>query len=91
MSAESSAQEYDPSLLERLFEKQRDGWGHGERPLVEALVAAEPALADDRDGLLELVCNELDLRARAGETPQLEEYGRRFPGLGDSSASSSRC
>src|SRR5947208_1848452 len=83
MAAESSTQDHDPTLLDRLLDRQRDSWQRGEALLVEALVEGHPALAKDREKLLDLVWNEVDLRASAGETPRLEEYQKRFPDLCD--------
>ena len=69
------------TLIERLLDEQRERWRRGERVLVEALLAPHPVLADDREGLLDLIWNEVDLRALDGETPKLEEYRQRFPHL----------
>jgi serine/threonine protein kinase len=81
MAVESSAQNHDPTLIESLLDRQRDSWQRGERLLVEAFVEGCPAVAEDRERLLDLICNEMELRAASGEAPQLDEYRERFPTL----------
>ena len=83
MVAESSNQDHDPTLVERLLDRQRDGWQRGERVLVEALVEGHPSVVQDRERLLDLVWNEVDLRTARGETPRLDEYQKRFPALSE--------
>ncbi len=83
MAAESSNQDHDPTLVERLLDRQRASWQRGERVLVEALVEGHPSVAQDRERLLDLVWNEVDLRAARGETPRLDEYQKRFPDLSE--------
>jgi tRNA A-37 threonylcarbamoyl transferase component Bud32/tetratricopeptide (TPR) repeat protein len=83
MAAESSAQSHDPTLVENLLDRQRDAWQRGERVFVETLVEGRIALAEDRERLLDLVCNEIKLRFARGETPELDEYQKRFPALTD--------
>ena len=73
----------DPLFVQRLLDEQRESWNRGQRVLVEAIVASHPALAGDREGLLDLIWNEVDLRQLAGEEPKLEEYCRRFPHLSE--------
>src|SRR5512138_2240081 len=68
-------------LLPLLLEDQRRRWRLGERALVETYLAQHPALRDDTDRLLDLIYNEVLLRERAGEAPQLAEYLGRFPQL----------
>ncbi len=67
---------------EALLREQRARWARGDRAPVEAYLRRHPALADDRSVLLDLVNNEVVLRAEHGETPRLEEYRERFPDLG---------
>jgi hypothetical protein len=67
-----------PSLFQA---EQRRHWERGERILVEAYLAEHPALGGDPEALLDLIYSEILLREEAGETPQLEEYQRRFPAL----------
>src|SRR5262245_6322156 len=66
-------------LLPLLLEDQRRRWQFGGRALVETYLAQHPALRDDTDRLLDLIYNEVLLRERAGEAPQLAEYLARFP------------
>ncbi len=50
---------------------------------MEALVEGHPSVVQDRERLLDLVWNEVDLRAARGETPRLDEYQKRFPALSE--------
>jgi serine/threonine protein kinase/tetratricopeptide (TPR) repeat protein len=68
-------------LLDRLRSEQHDIWLRGQRPLVEEYVRQYPAIADDRESLLELVYAEFLLRRRLGEDVATGEYGQRFPEL----------
>jgi eukaryotic-like serine/threonine-protein kinase len=54
-------------------------WTRGERIQVEEYLKQYPALQLDREGVLDLIYNEVVLRERENETPQLEEYLQRFP------------
>src|SRR5262249_41382057 len=56
-------------------------WQLGERPPVEAYLGRFPALADDEEGLLDLIVSEVMLRADCGAFSDVEEYVRRFPRL----------
>jgi eukaryotic-like serine/threonine-protein kinase len=71
----SSRGEQIPQLLE---EQQRQ-WERGEHILAEVYRRQYPALADDPKGMLDLICNEILLRAELGNLPLLDEYLRRFP------------
>jgi serine/threonine protein kinase/tetratricopeptide (TPR) repeat protein len=71
-------QPYSP-LLCQLLVHQRLLWQRGERVPVEQLLAQENA--DRPDLALDLIYHEMVLRSEQGETPQLEEYLRRFPQL----------
>jgi hypothetical protein len=53
MAAESSAQSHNSTLVESLLDQQRDSWQRGERLLVEAIVESYPAVADNRERLLD--------------------------------------
>jgi serine/threonine protein kinase/Flp pilus assembly protein TadD len=64
-----------------LLDDQNRRWLTGERVLAEDYVARNPALHDDSESLLDLIYNEIRLREESGETPELEEYRRRFPHL----------
>jgi hypothetical protein len=62
-----------------LVEDHRERWRHGERMPVEAyLERFRPAGVDAVD-LLDLIYNEVVLREEDGESPQLDEYVKRFP------------
>jgi WD40 repeat protein len=60
---------------------QRQRWEQGDRILVETYLRDQPGLGSETDHVLELIEHELVLREERGETPQLEEYVRRFPDL----------
>jgi serine/threonine protein kinase/Tfp pilus assembly protein PilF len=64
-----------------LLDDQNRRWLLGERVAVEDYLAREPALGNDPDSLLDLIYNEIRLREEGGETPELDEYRRRFPDL----------
>jgi tetratricopeptide (TPR) repeat protein/tRNA A-37 threonylcarbamoyl transferase component Bud32 len=48
---------------------------------VETYLAEAPSLRADIQAVLDLIYHEIVLREEAGESPQLEEYLRRFPEL----------
>jgi serine/threonine protein kinase len=64
-----------------LMADQRRRWAGGERVPVEDYVRQRPALTADVEGLLDLIYHEVYLRERLGESPEREEYQRRFPRL----------
>jgi WD40 repeat protein/serine/threonine protein kinase len=68
-------------LVEQLLQEQRAHWDQGERLLVEVFLRRHPDLAADPEGLLDLINNEVVLRAERGEGPHLAEYQARFPDL----------
>jgi len=68
------------SLLRTLWDRQVDAWLQGKRTSAEELLAKHADLLVD-DRCADLVLNEIDLREAVGETPQWEEYQRRFPQL----------
>src|SRR4051794_14539450 len=70
-------------LLSLLLAHQRRGWRRGERAPVETYLERQPELHDDPETVLDLIYNEIVLRAELGESPGLEEYVRRFPHLAD--------
>jgi WD40 repeat protein/tRNA A-37 threonylcarbamoyl transferase component Bud32 len=72
----------DSSRQERLRDLQ-ERWAHGERLRVETYLQREPALAEDTEGILELLYQEMVLRDRHQDPPRLEEYLRRFPRLAE--------
>jgi WD40 repeat protein/cell division protein FtsB len=65
-------------VLSILLNDQRQRWRRGERVLVESYLTSMANLQEDREGLLDLICNEVVLRAEKGDVPQLGEYLRRF-------------
>jgi serine/threonine protein kinase len=68
-------------LVELLLLDQHDRWARGQSTLVESYLKRHPALEAHEDGILDLIYNEIFLRERRGDAPQLEEYLRRFPRL----------
>ena len=62
-----------------LVQHHRQRWRDGERLPVEAFLQefSPPTLDDDE--LLDLIYNEVVLREEDGESPELDEYLRRFP------------
>jgi hypothetical protein len=58
-------------------------WQEGEQVRVEVYLERYPALGTDPDSLVELICTEVHLRESHGESPNLEEYLRRFPTVAD--------
>jgi eukaryotic-like serine/threonine-protein kinase len=70
-------------LLSLLMAHQRRGWRRGDHATVETYLERQPELNSDPDTILDLIYNEIVLRAEVGETPRLEEYLRRFPHLAE--------
>ncbi len=68
-----------PGLVEVLRAEQRRRWQEGERVPVESYFALHPRLLADSTSALQMVYNEVLLRERDGESPEFEEYVRRFP------------
>jgi hypothetical protein len=58
---------------------QQRRWRHGERVLVEEYLTRWPTLAEDVEGLLDLIYGEVLLREESGESVTVDEYVRRFP------------
>jgi serine/threonine protein kinase len=71
----------EPPAITGLLADQRDRWARGDCVPVETLLHQHPALHPDTEGLLDLIYQEVFLRERRGETPQRDEYLRRFPHL----------
>jgi WD40 repeat protein/tRNA A-37 threonylcarbamoyl transferase component Bud32 len=67
------------NLVDRLLVAQHESWKHGQRVLVESLLANNPTLSPKAEEVLDLVYNEIMLRERVGELPRPAEYYRRFP------------
>jgi eukaryotic-like serine/threonine-protein kinase len=70
-------------LIGELRTEQRFRWTEGDRVPVEGLFERDPRLLVDTERALELVYGEILLREELGESPQLEEYARRFPAFAD--------
>src|SRR6266404_1301261 len=70
-----------PSLLDLLLSDQGRRWQQGEHVLVEAFLSQQPELHGNTAWVLSLLHHEVQLRAQAGEQPELAEYLRRFPHL----------
>jgi WD40 repeat protein len=62
-----------------LPEDQRTRWRRGERVWVEAYLKQYPGLQSEPECLLDLIYQEVLLRAEQGETARLDEYLERFP------------
>ena len=62
-----------------LVQHHRQRWRDGQRLSVEAFLREFPPPALDDDELLDLIYNEVVLREEDGESPELDEYLRRFP------------
>ncbi|HVS35448.1 MAG TPA: protein kinase [Gemmataceae bacterium] len=71
------------SEVDALLDYQSGCWDRGERPSVESCLDSRPGLRRDPDAVLDLICHEILLRARLGESPDVEEYVRRFPQFAD--------
>ncbi len=68
-------------VLALLLKHQRHAWRRGEPAPVETYLAQQPLLRADTHAILDLIYNEIVLREEFGESPRLEEYLSRFPGL----------
>jgi hypothetical protein len=62
-----------------LIDDQRARWRRGEPVAVEEILEQNPSLRARDDTILDLIYNEVVLRAEVGERPELDEYKRRFP------------
>jgi serine/threonine protein kinase/Tfp pilus assembly protein PilF len=80
-AARSAATVHTPGTS--LLEDQNQRWQRGERATAEDYLARDPALRSDPELLLDLLYNEVRLREELGEAPELDEYRRRFPELGE--------
>jgi tetratricopeptide (TPR) repeat protein len=76
--AENRASEYGP-LIERLGDEMARRWRAGEQPLIEEYLARHTELAEHPEAALELIAEEIYLRAEAGQDLDPAEFGRRFP------------
>jgi tetratricopeptide (TPR) repeat protein len=68
-----------PDPTASLLAEQRARWQAGQALPVEAFLERHPELAANADAVLDLVYNEIFLRAQHGEAPRLPEYLGRFP------------
>jgi WD40 repeat protein len=68
-------------LVEVLRVERQRRWLGGDRVSVEDDLRRHPALGADTECVLDLVYHEVLLREELGETPQVDEYLRRFPAL----------
>jgi hypothetical protein len=66
-------------LVEVLRVDRRERWRKGERILAETYFEKHPDLAADPACAVELLYHEVLLREELGETPEVEEYLKRFP------------
>jgi tRNA A-37 threonylcarbamoyl transferase component Bud32 len=69
-------------LVAEVRADQERHWRRGIPIPAENYCARFPALRDDAEAVLQLVCSEYLLRRRLGQRPPLEEYLGRFPHLG---------
>jgi WD40 repeat protein len=58
-------------------------WQRGERLPAEAYLAQLPPLRADGETAVDLICSEVLLRERLGESPGVDEYVQRFPQFAD--------
>ncbi|HEV2947326.1 MAG TPA: WD40 repeat domain-containing serine/threonine protein kinase, partial [Gemmataceae bacterium] len=66
-------------LLVTLRMDQEACWQQGQRISAEEYLQAHPTLQTDRELAVELIYAEFLLREQRGESPDIEEYRRRFP------------
>jgi serine/threonine protein kinase/tetratricopeptide (TPR) repeat protein len=65
--------------IEQLLDDMAEHWRCGEHLGVEAYLELHPWLRDQPETVLELIAEELNLRAEAGQEPKPEDFTRRFP------------
>jgi tetratricopeptide (TPR) repeat protein len=65
---------------------QERRWELGERPGVEDYLRDYPRLTNNPDAVVALLVNEFLIRQHAGEEPQVEQFGERFPQYRDAFA-----
>jgi tetratricopeptide (TPR) repeat protein len=66
-------------LVRGLLDDQRERWRRGERRPVEDYLRAYPGLADNPEGVLDLIYHERKLDAERGAAAGVGEYLLRFP------------
>jgi WD40 repeat protein/serine/threonine protein kinase len=80
----SAAGPLDPlQVLALLRVDQRERWLSGERVPLDYYRELYPPFRDDPEHFLDLVYGEFLLREQLGESPDLDEYARRFPSLAE--------
>jgi WD40 repeat protein/predicted Ser/Thr protein kinase len=67
------------AALAALRRDQHQAWARGAPVPVEAYLAEQPGLGEDREHLLDLVQSEVLLRFEFDERPSPDEYIKRFP------------
>jgi hypothetical protein len=67
--------------LADLLRDQSERWQRGEPVRAEHYLETTPTLRANAEAVLDLIFHEVLLREQQGETPQLDEYVRRFPHL----------
>ena len=67
--------------LNALMQQQRRRWEEGTPILVEAILAAHPAIRESKDAVLDLINHEIVLRTEFGAPSKREDYLQRFPDL----------
>src|SRR5262245_56863116 len=72
------------SWLSRVRDDQRRRWKRGQRLLAETYLQHLPALGKDPETAVDLIYSEFLLREELGETPNCDDYLRRFPLLAGS-------
>jgi serine/threonine protein kinase/formylglycine-generating enzyme required for sulfatase activity len=75
----SEALPVSPRPFAEILREQTRRWRQGEALLLEEFLKRLPVPVTDREQLLDLLCNEINERRRAGPHPDLGEYRRRFP------------
>ena len=73
-----------PTVRQRsddLLDLQNRCWHEGRPSPIELFLENDRELSSNSEIVLDLIYNEVRLREASGETPDLEEYGRRFPAL----------
>ena len=67
------------SVLDAVLAEQRCDWIAGKRIPVDETLRQHPELADEPACATELIYHEFSLRQELGESPDWQEYLRRFP------------
>src|SRR6476620_163542 len=83
MRPDESGEPSSMTLVKSLRLEQWRSWQSGERVMAETILKQHPGLQSDTEATLELVYNDVLLREELLESPGLDEYQRRFPGLAE--------